>query len=49
MSTRLREDPEKLSWKYLKEAHNSPESGTSSIYIMLADFINELRATAVFN
>jgi hypothetical protein len=49
MSTRFREEPEKLTWKYLKETHALPETGTSSIYYMKAGFIEDLRSEAVFN
>lgn len=48
MSRRLREKPEKLSWKYLKDLSCKPESGNPSIYWMKAVLIDSLRNEAVF-
>lgn len=48
MSRRMAEDPEKLSYDYMVNSYKKPESGNPSIYWMDAEFIDELRETAVF-
>jgi hypothetical protein len=48
MSRRMIEEPEKLTYEFLLENHNKPESGNPSIYWMDAGFIDTLRSTAVF-
>lgn len=49
MSRRMAEDPEKLSFDFLVNSYNKPESGNPSIYWMDAGFIDTLRGNAVFN
>ena len=49
MSRRFADDPEQLTWEYLVEQHNRPESGNPSIYWMNARFIDSLRNVAGFN
>jgi len=48
MSRRLRDKPESLTWKYLKEISCKPESGNPSIYWMEAGFIDSLKKQAVY-
>lgn len=48
MSRRLAENPDKLSYDFLLNSHNKPESGNPSIYWMDAGFIDTLRSNAVF-
>ena len=50
MSRRFEDPPEKLSFEYLNQLNNRPESGNPSIYWMAADsLINSLREQAVFS
>ena len=48
MSRRLREQPDSLTWEYLKDLSCRPESGNPSIYWMKAVLIDSLRKEAVF-
>ena len=48
MSRRLADKPEKLTYDYLVNEHNKPESGNPSIYWMDAGFIDQLRQSAIF-